>query len=83
MILLLHLLVASLAVAPALAILSPRGPVLGVPQHWGLQLWQLSLVAAIAGLLLADWRAVTLSAAVGGYWSWRLWPRRNQSKSIL
>ena len=76
MILLLHLLVAFLAVATALAILFPRRPVLGVPQHWGLQLWQLSLVAAIAGLLLADWRAVALSAAVGGYWSWRLWPRR-------
>jgi endonuclease/exonuclease/phosphatase (EEP) superfamily protein YafD len=74
--LLLHLLVAFLAAASALAILFPRQPVLGVPQHWGLQLWQLSLLAAIAGLLLSDWMAVALSAAVGGYWSWRLWPRR-------
>src|SRR5688500_5686696 len=74
--LLLHLLVAFLALATALAILFPRRPVLGVPQHWGLQLWQLSLVGAIGGLLLIDWRAVALSAAVAGYWSWRLWPRR-------
>jgi len=74
--LLLHLLVAFLAVATALAILFPRQPVLGVPQHWGLQLWQLSLLAAIAGLLLGDWMAAAMSAAVGGYWSWRLWPRR-------
>lgn len=76
MVLLLHLVVAFLAVATALAILFPRRPVLGVPQHWGLQLWQLSLVAAMAGLLLIDWRAVALSAAVAAYWSWRLWPRR-------
>ena len=75
--LLLHLLVAFLAVATTLAILFPRRPVVGVPQHWGLQLWQLSLVAAIGGLLLIDWRAVALSAAVGAYWSWRLWPRRS------
>jgi len=74
--LLLHLLVAFLALATALAILFPRRPLLGVPQHWGLQLWQLSLVAAIGGLLLPDWSALALSAAVAGYWSWRLWPRR-------
>ena len=74
--LLLHLLVAFLAVATALAILFPRRPVLGVPQHWGLQLWQLSLVGAIGGVLLTDWRTVALSATVAGYWSWRLWPRR-------
>ena len=74
--LLLHLLVAFLAVATMLAILFPRRPVVGVPQHWGLQLWQLSLVAAIGGFLLIDWKAVALSAAVGAYWSWRLWPRR-------
>ena len=74
--LLLHLLVAFLAVATWLAILFPRRPLLGVPQHWGLQLWQLALLAAIAGLLMADWRAVALAAAVAAYWSWRLWPRR-------
>jgi endonuclease/exonuclease/phosphatase (EEP) superfamily protein YafD len=74
--LLLHLLVAFLAVATLLAILFPRRPLVGVPQHWGLQLWQLSLIAVIAGLLLTDWRAVALSAAVAAYWTWRLWPRR-------
>ena len=74
--LLLHLLVAFLAVSTCLALLFPRRPVLGVPQHWGLQLWQLGLIGAIGGLLLADWWAVALSAAIAGYWSWRLWPRR-------
>lgn len=72
----LHLLVAFLALATTLAILFPRRPVLGVPQHWGVQLWQLSLVGAITGLLLIDWWAVALAAALAGYWSWRLWPRR-------
>jgi endonuclease/exonuclease/phosphatase (EEP) superfamily protein YafD len=76
LLLLLHLLAAFLAVATMLAILFPRRPLLGVPQHWGLQLWQLSLAAAIGGLLLIDWRTVALSAAVAAYWSWRLWPRR-------
>jgi endonuclease/exonuclease/phosphatase (EEP) superfamily protein YafD len=74
--LLLHLLAAFLAVATALAILFPRRPVLGVPQHWGLQLWQLSLIGAIGGVLLIDWRTVALSAVIAGYWTWRLWPRR-------
>lgn len=76
LLLLLHLLVAFLAVATLLAILFPRRPLLGVPQHWGLQLWQLGLIAAIGGLLLADWIAVAVSAAVSAYWSWQLWPRR-------
>jgi endonuclease/exonuclease/phosphatase (EEP) superfamily protein YafD len=74
--LLLHLLAAFLAVATALAILFPRRPLLGVPQHWGLQLWQLGLLAAVGGLLLADWIAVAVAAVVAGYWSWRLSPRR-------
>lgn len=76
LLLLLHLLVTFLAVATLLAVLFPRRPLLGVPQHWGLQLWQLGLLAVIAGLLLADWIAVGLSIAVAAYWSWRLWPRR-------
>lgn len=74
--LMLHLLAAFLAVATLLAILFPRRPLLGVPQHWGLQLWQLGLVAAIGGILLADRMAIALAAAVAAYWSWRLWPRR-------
>jgi endonuclease/exonuclease/phosphatase (EEP) superfamily protein YafD len=76
---LLHLLVAFLAVATLLAILFPRRPLLGVPQHWGLQLWQLALAALIGSLLVWDWIAVALSAAVACYWSWRLWPRRQAS----
>jgi endonuclease/exonuclease/phosphatase (EEP) superfamily protein YafD len=73
---LLHLLVAFLSVATLLAILCPRRPVLGVPQHWGLQLWQLALIALIGSLLLGDWNAAAPSAAVALYWSWRLWPRK-------
>jgi endonuclease/exonuclease/phosphatase (EEP) superfamily protein YafD len=73
---LLHLLVAFLAVASLLAILFPRRPLLGVPQHWGLQLWQLGLIALIGSLLLSDWIAAALSLAAAAYWSWRLWPRK-------
>ena len=74
---LLHLLVAFVAAATLLPIIFPRRPVLGVSQHWGLQLWQLSLIALIAGFLLPDWIAVALSAAVALYWSWRLWRRKS------
>ncbi|WP_119299886.1 endonuclease/exonuclease/phosphatase family protein [Dongia deserti] len=72
----LHLLVAFVAVASLLAILFPRRPLLGVPQHWGLQLWQLGLLALIGSILLSDWVAAALSLAVACYWSWRLWPRK-------
>ena len=74
--LLLHLLVAFIAVASLLAILFPRRPVIGVAQHWGLQLWQLALIALIGGILLGDQIAVSVSLAVACYWSWRLWPRK-------
>ena len=67
--LLLHLLAAFLAVATVLAILFPRRPVLGVPQHWGLQLWQLSLIGAItrppADRLDGRWRCRRRSPAIG------------------
>jgi endonuclease/exonuclease/phosphatase (EEP) superfamily protein YafD len=76
LLLLLHLLTAFVAVATLLGILFPRQPLAGMPQHWGLQLWQLALVALIGGLLLADWIAAGLSLAVAAYWSWRLWPRK-------
>jgi endonuclease/exonuclease/phosphatase (EEP) superfamily protein YafD len=76
LLLLLHLLVAFVAAATLLAILFPRRPLLGVSQHWGLQLWQLSLIALIGGFVLADWIAVAPSAAVAIYWSWRLWRRK-------
>jgi endonuclease/exonuclease/phosphatase (EEP) superfamily protein YafD len=79
--LLLHLLVAFVAAATLLAVLFPRRPLLGVSQHWGLQLWQLGLVALIGGIWLMDWVAVAMSAAVAAYWSWRLWPRRIASKA--
>ena len=76
LLLFLHLLAAFLAVATLLAVLFPRRPLLGVSQHWGLQLWQLGLIAVAVGLVLADWIAAALSAVVAAYWSWRLWPRK-------
>ncbi len=79
--LLLHLLAAFVAVATVLAVLFPRRPLLGVSQHWGLQLWQLGLIAIAVSLVLADWIAAALSAAVAAYWSWRLWPRRSASEA--
>jgi len=74
-----YLLTAFVAGATLLAILFPRRPLLGVSQHWGLQLWQLGLIALIGGILLTDWIAIALSAAAALYWSWRLWPRRSSS----
>lgn len=71
----LYLLAAFVAVATLLAILFPRRPLLGIAQHWGLQLWQLGLLGAIGGILARDWAAIALSAAAALYWSWRLWPR--------
>src|SRR5512138_1395804 len=62
--------------ASILALLFPRRPLLGVPQHWGLQLWQLALIALISGFLLLDWLVIGLSGAAVAYWSWRLWPRK-------
>jgi len=76
LLLLLHLLTAFVAATTLLAILFPRRPLLGVSQHWGLQLWQLALIALIGCILLTDWIAVALSAAAALYWSWRLWPRQ-------
>jgi endonuclease/exonuclease/phosphatase (EEP) superfamily protein YafD len=73
---LLHMLVAFVAVATALAIVCARRPWLGIPQHWGLQLWQLSLIALIGSIWSLDLPALAMSGAVAAYWSWRLWPRK-------
>ncbi|HEX6120180.1 MAG TPA: hypothetical protein VFZ03_12100, partial [Dongiaceae bacterium] len=72
---LLYLLAAFVAAATVLAILFPRRPLLGIAQHWGLQLWQLGLLGAIGGILAREPAAIALSAAAALYWSWRLWPR--------
>jgi endonuclease/exonuclease/phosphatase (EEP) superfamily protein YafD len=76
LIIVLYLLAAFVALATVLAILFPRRPLLGMAQHWGLQLWQLGLLGAIGGILARDWIAIALGAAPALYWSWRLWPRR-------
>jgi endonuclease/exonuclease/phosphatase (EEP) superfamily protein YafD len=61
-----------LAVATGIAILFPRRPALGIPQHWGLQLWWLALLGALPALWLRDWAALAICAAIAGYWSLRL-----------
>lgn len=81
LLLLLHLLAAFVAVASLLAILFPRRPLLGVAQHWGLQLWQLGLIALIGAILLGEPAAIALSGAVALYWSWRLWRRKAPSEA--
>lgn len=72
---LLVLLTAFLAIATVLAILFPRRPLLGVSQHWGLQLWWLSLLAAIVELAIgAGWMAI-VAIVVTLYWGARLFGR--------
>src|SRR5262245_55849195 len=71
-----YLTAAFVLAASLLALLFPRRPLLGVPQHWGLQLWQLALIALIVGFLLLDWLMIGLSGVTVAYWSWRLWPRK-------
>ena len=69
------LLTAFLLVATLLAILFPRRPLLGVSQHWGLQLWWLSLLAALTEFAIGAWWIAILSLAVTLYWSVRLFGR--------
>lgn len=71
-------LVGFVAAATASAILFPRRPLLGVAQHWGLQLWWLALLGLAAALTLQLWPAAILGAGAAGYWSLRLFadPRR-------
>lgn len=72
LLLLTYALTGFLAVATGIAILFPRRPALGIPQHWGLQLWWLALLGALPALWLRDWVAFAICAAVAGYWSLRL-----------
>jgi endonuclease/exonuclease/phosphatase (EEP) superfamily protein YafD len=67
-----YLLAAFLLAASALAIVFPRRPILGVSQHWGLQLWWLALLGALPALWLREWAAFAICAAVAAYWSRRL-----------
>jgi endonuclease/exonuclease/phosphatase (EEP) superfamily protein YafD len=71
-----YLLAGFLLAASALAILFPRRPILGMPQHWGLQLWWLALLGALPALWLRDWAALAICAAIAGYWSLRLFRKR-------
>lgn len=70
------LLAGFLLVASALAITFPRRPILGMPQHWGLQLWWLALLGALPALWLRDWVVFAICAAIAGYWSLRLFRKR-------
>jgi endonuclease/exonuclease/phosphatase (EEP) superfamily protein YafD len=66
---------AFLAIATLLAILFPRAPLLGVSQHWGLQLWWLSLVAAIVEIAVGAWWMAIPAIAAMLYWGVRLFGR--------
>lgn len=70
--LLTWLLAGFVAAASVLAVLFARRPMLGVSQHWGLQLWWLALLGMLPALWLRDWPAFALCAAVAAYWSLRL-----------
>lgn len=69
------LLTGFLLLATALAILFPRRPLLGVAQHWGLQLWWLALLGALPALWLGDGIAFAACAAVAIHWSAKLFLR--------
>jgi endonuclease/exonuclease/phosphatase (EEP) superfamily protein YafD len=71
-----YLLAGFLLAASALAMTFPRRPILGMPQHWGLQLWWLALLGMLPALWLRDWIALALCAAIAGYWSLRLFRKR-------
>lgn len=70
-----------LLLATLFAIAFPRRPALGIPQHWGLQLWWLALLGALPALWLRDWVAFVICAAVAGYWSLRLFKMRSGEPS--
>lgn len=72
------LLTGFLLLATALAILFPRRPLLGVAQHWGLQLWWLALLGALPALWRGDGICFALCLAVAAWWSVMLFrrPRR-------
>lgn len=72
------LLTGFLLLATALAILFARRPLLGVAQHWGLQLWWLALLGALPALWRGDWICFALCLAVAAWWSVMLFrrPRR-------
>ncbi|HWA49561.1 MAG TPA: endonuclease/exonuclease/phosphatase family protein [Dongiaceae bacterium] len=67
---------AFLLAASALAITFPRHPILGMPQHWGLQLWWLALLGALPALWLREWVAFAICAAVVAYWTRRLFRKK-------
>jgi endonuclease/exonuclease/phosphatase (EEP) superfamily protein YafD len=76
LVVLTHVTAGFVVIATLLALAFPRRPLLGVSQHWGLQLWQLALLGAIGGFLVQAWIAIALSGASAVYWSWRLWRRK-------
>lgn len=79
--LLTYALAAFLAVTALLAIACPRRPILGMPQHWGLQLWWLGLLGMLPALWLRDWSALAVCALVAGYWTPRLFRKRPEERA--
>lgn len=66
--------------ASSLAILFPSRPLIGVPQHWGLQLWWLGLLGAALALWLGSWTAFAGCAFSATYWSWRIFARKRKPR---
>lgn len=63
------------AVASLSAILFAQRPLLGVAQHWGLQLWWLALLGGGAAAWLEAWPAFAACALCAAGWSLRLFRR--------
>ncbi|HNB28561.1 MAG TPA: endonuclease/exonuclease/phosphatase family protein [Alphaproteobacteria bacterium] len=57
------------------AILFARRPLLGVAQHWGLQLWWLALLGLVAAPIRGAWPAAIACLCCALYWSLRIFRR--------
>ena len=67
-----HAIALFVAMASLSAILFSERPLLGVAQHWGLQLWWLALLGAALAGALQSWPGFAADAACALYWSLRL-----------
>lgn len=63
-------------VATLAAIVFARRPLLGVAQHWGLQLWWLALLGLVVAPIGGTWPAAIACLCCALYWSLRIFHRR-------